>query len=1497
MLNRLSNRAILKVVALVGVLLATLLLASTLSAQGTAIEYAENDDVPVEVFEATDADGDPIVWSLGGDDAGDFSIPGGVLAFKSPPNFEKPADEGANNVYEVTVEASGGMHEVEVTVTNVDEDGAVSFEGRGQLQPQAGRGLVASIKDPDGAADDQEWQWAKSMDGATGWTDIEGATSASRSPAAADVGYYLRASVTYTDMFGAGKTASAVTMNAAEERTVANTAPSFSDHDIDDTTTAVEVTRETNENEPAGANIGDPVAAADADNDLLLYSIVEDVDGGTQTDDEKFDIDRMAGQLKVKTVLDFEPPGSQGSDQEYVVVIRATDPSGASGTATVTITLLDVNEAPMFADDAPTTGYVTEGATTLRVGEASDAGPLGSYGTTDDDGSADTTAYGLEGTDEDSFSIGPTDGALTFATDHTPDFEDQPTYSITITATDSNTADTDHMALTSKLDVTVMVVDAEDTGTVSFVQREPQVGKPVTAKISDPDGGVTRTEWQWAKADQTDDTTCPDSGYTLIDGATSPTYTPEAEDVDDCLQATATYVDNILTDTNDDGVDDPDNAGNTTSTVMERAVQADNAANTAPKFPDQDPDTVGDQSDSATREVKENTDKGMAIGVELEASDSADTDLLIHTLGGDDADSFDIDRKNGQIKTEAALNYEMKSSYTVMVIATDPSGASDTIAVTINVTDENDNAEITGDESIDYDENGTGPVATYTATDEDGDDIEWSLGGTDADDFTIDGGVLEFKSAPNYESQEMYMVTVEATGGTLDVTINITNMNEDGSATLSKPQPQAGRGLMAVATDPDSAAEDQGWQWARSMDGQTGWMDIEGAMSASRSPVAADVGYYLRASVTYTDMFDEGQTASVVSANVVEPRTTSNAAPSFADHDTDDETTAVEVTRETNEGEAKDTNIGDPISASDADGDVLLYSIVEDVTDVTTDDEKFDIDKYTGQLKVKTVLDYEPAGSAGGSQDYVVTILATDPSGATGEATVTISLMEVNEAPEFPDDATTTLYIDENNDNPPLRTGMASDAAAVSGYTATDDDGADADGTATWELEGPDKDSFSIGETSGTLTSVEALEADYETKDSYSITIVATTTDADTTDTDDRGSMSAKLDVTVKVVDTEDDGMISIMVREPQVGISVSATLNDQDGGVLRKEWQWAKVDESSNNVCPAVDVGGWEDITGATSFIYTPNAEDVNDCLRVTASYVDNIDPATQETAAEVVERPVQDSDPANSAPKFDDQDPDTAGDQSESATLEVAENTEAGKSIGDALTASDADGDLLVHMLDGDDADAFDIDRTTGQVMTKAALDYETKNTYMVTVVAMDPSGAMDSIAVTINVTDDDDPAVIAVAVANTAPAFDGETADRSVAEDAAAGDAVGDPVMATDADDDTLTYTLGGADAASFDIDSATGQISVGADAALDYETTTSYTVTVMAMDDSGAYDMVTVTIAVTDVDEGYNADTNGDGSIDRDEALAAVADYFADEITKAEVLAVIAQYFAE
>ena len=147
------------------------------------------------------------------------------------------------------------------------------------------------------------------------------------------------------------------------------------------------------------------------------------------------------------------------------------------------------------------------------------------------------------------------------------------------------------------------------------------------------------------------------------------------------------------------------------------------------------------------------------------------------------------------------------------------------------------------------------------------------------------------------------------------------------------------------------------------------------------------------------------------------------------------------------------------------------------------------------------------------------------------------------------------------------------------------------------------------------------------------------------------------------------------------------------------------------------------------------------------------------------------------------------------------------------------------------------------------------------------------------------------------NVSPSFDEGTAtDRSVTENARSGSYVGDPVVATDDDDDTLTYSLDGADAASFGIDGVTGQIEVGPGAVLDYETRINYTVAVAVTDPSGGSDTIAVNIMVTDVDLGTPYDRDNNEVIDRAEVIAAIADYFDGLIKKEEVLEVIQLYFS-
>ena len=89
--------------------------------------------------------------------------------------------------------------------------------------------------------------------------------------------------------------------------------------------------------------------------------------------------------------------------------------------------------------------------------------------------------------------------------------------------------------------------------------------------------------------------------------------------------------------------------------------------------------------------------------------------------------------------------------------------------------------------------------------------------------------------------------------------------------------------------------------------------------------------------------------------------------------------------------------------------------------------------------------------------------------------------------------------------------------------------------------------------------------------------------------------------------------------------------------------------------------------------------------------------------------------------------------------AAFTVAENTAAGAAIGSPATATDPDdGDTLTYLLDGADADHFAIDADSGQLQTSGALDYESQDSYAVTVIAADGAGLWAGLDATITVTD---------------------------------------------------------------------------------------------------------------------------------------------------------------
>ena len=120
---------------------------------------------------------------------------------------------------------------------------------------------------------------------------------------------------------------------------------------------------------------------------------------------------------------------------------------------------------------------------------------------------------------------------------------------------------------------------------------------------------------------------------------------------------------------------------------------------------------------------------GDDIGSPIVATD-ANADTPAYTLSGSDASRFRV-RANGQLEVNGSLDHETKASYTVRLTANDGSGDSNataSITVTIYVTDVDEeptikdraNSSAKGEGTVAYRENGTGSVASFTASDPEG---------------------------------------------------------------------------------------------------------------------------------------------------------------------------------------------------------------------------------------------------------------------------------------------------------------------------------------------------------------------------------------------------------------------------------------------------------------------------------------------------------------------------------------------------------------------------------------------------------------------------------------------------------------------------------------------------------------------------------------------------------------------------------------------------------
>ena len=243
---------------------------------------------------------------------------------------------------------------------------------------------------------------------------------------------------------------------------------------------------------------------------------------------------------------------------------------------------------------------------------------------------------------------------------------------------------------------------------------------------------------------------------------------------------------------------------------------------------------------------------------------------------------------------------------------------------------------------------------------------------------------------------------------------------------------------------------------------------------------------------------------------------------------------------------------------------------------------------------------------------------------------------------------------------------------------------------------GAGDDLFAINASSGQLSLIKAVDfEDAPVAGFYLVTVTL----HDRKDADGNSEADPVVDTTtgvsVTVTDVEEDGVVTLSSDEPESGTQLDATLEDGDGSISGESWQWAR---SSNGRT------GWLSIFEATSSSYTPLAADEDFFLRATVEYTDNR--GSGKSAEAITKRPVPS---VNRRPAFPD---------SETGERTVDENIRAGANIGAPVAAVDPERNRLTYTLTGTDADAFTIVASSGQIRVKDVLDFETKDSYSVTV-----------------------------------------------------------------------------------------------------------------------------------------------------------------------------------
>ena len=740
----------------------------------------------------------------------------------------------------------------------------------------------------------------------------------------------------------------------------------------------------------------------------------------------------------------------------------------------------------------------------------------------------------------------------------------------------------------------------------------------------------------------------------------------------------------------------------------------------------------------------------------------------IHT--GNDNGDFSLDTNTGVLSVIRSLDFESTPSYSLNVVATDGGSLTGSAVVTVTVSNVNDEAPtLSGSQAASIPEDSSIPreVASFTASGEMGEVLQFQLSGDQNGEFEIDinTGQVSLVQSLDYESRQEYSLTVSVTDGqfsnSLVLTVTVTDVNDNapiidpaGPFSIMEQQPDNILVGSVTASDQDSGSNAQ-LSFQITQQPPNLFMIVPDGSNAAQIRTAnvldrealVQMNYFLppnsQADIII-EVSDNGNPRLTSSVTVViRLQDINDNAPTL-----DNPVSEVSISESSNIG-----TLVTQVVASDIDIGVnarVSYSL--------RGSSLFTIDSSTGDITLVNSLDYET------STEHMIMVTASNPDGVrSAEHTIIIRVLDENDnSPEF----TMNRYIASVDEH-------LSPGTSVLTVEANDADSG-AFGEVSYSImSGNIGTAFAINDTTGLIT-INA-DIDREIINAYTLTIVAS----------NPGMLSrlstARVEITI--IDVNDNRPLfmqpryALSIREdaPLSTILTVIVTDADEPGNPNSQFDIIISSGNDNDLFTISSPNGVLTLSSSLDFEIQSSHE-----LVLTAT--DRGSPSLSSTAVvQIAVINVNDNPPVIS----------------DNQTVQISELTMVGSNITQFTATTEQDETLEFSIMSTN----LLIDSASGVITLARALDYEAQQSFIAQVSVSD--GLFSSSAyLTVNVVDENDNAP---QIAPTGP--------FTVTEEIPTGILVG-TVLASDADsvsNGVLMFSFLGIDALNyFSINSSNGEI---------------------------------------------------------------------------------------